>query len=591
MIWKIFLVNRKKNTSLASCILLFNLAAALLEGCSFVLLLASFTVLTGETVANAWIRYLPFGTTNPFLSCLLSAIVLQMCRSLGIYLGQLMTNLLTLNVQYEIQRQIFSRIFTMSFRDVAQFQKGDLMHLATSPSSFIPLLFDEYNRFITCLMMFIAYLGLMARISLTLTCFNMALFALAICIQRIFFGKIMRASQQHAQYVSQLSQQTTQSLDGIKVVHLFQRQQHTLGQMKSLLHKISKATLGMKKWNAFIPCLNESIGIILVGLSLVLGVWILQQQGQPYTAMLFVYLTLTYRLGIRLQQMMSAKGVMSSYHGQIKRLEEILNTKEEFPEATNTLLPVFENHISFDSVSFVYPHKNNYALKNISLHIPKKQIVALVGSSGAGKSSLIDLLLRLYSPTQGIISIDDCPIESYSQANWRALFGVVSQDSFLFNTTIEENIRFGRLDASDEAIVQAAQMAGADPFIRKLPQGYHTLVGEDGYRLSGGEKQRISLAQALIRDPEILVLDEATSHLDSSSEQVVQEALLRLRTRKTMLVVAHRLSTIQMADLIYVLENGRIIESGTHQELLHLGGRYQMFWHLQTVPSQKVYAH
>ena len=191
-------------------------------------------------------------------------------------------------------------------------------------------------------------------------------------------------------------------------------------------------------------------------------------------------------------------------------------------------------------------------------------------------------MLRLYSPTQGTIFLDDTPIASYSTTDWRKLFGVVSQDAFLFNTTIEENIRFGSLNASYETIVHAAEMAGADSFIRNLPNGYQTLVGEKGYRLSGGERQRISLATALVRDPEILVLDEATSHLDSSAELVVQEALLRLYEKKTILVIAHRLSTIHMADWIYVLENGCIIESGTHQDLLNLRGQYQNFWHLQT---------
>ena len=582
MIWKIFLLHRKKNTLLASCILLFNVIAALLEGVSYALLMASFVILTGETASNAWIKYLPLSASNPFLTCLLGAIVLQILRSVGTYLGQLMTTLLTLNIQHEAQKQIFKRIFRMSFRDVAQFKKGDLMNYATSPPSFIPHLFDEYNRLMTCVLMLTAYLILMMRISFLLTCLNVAFFAVAAFVQRYFFAKIMAASQLHANHVSELSQQTAQSLEGMKAVHLFQRQEHTLGKMRGILQEISQATLGMKKWNALIPCLNESLGIILVGFSLILGTWILQKGGQPYTASLFVYLTLTYRLGTRLQQTMIAKGIISSYSGQVKRLGEILNTQMEAPDPKNTIPPPFEQKVRFEKVSFLYPHKSHYALKNISLDLPKKQIVALVGISGAGKSSLIDLLLRLYAPTQGIITLDGTPIESYSFASWRNLFGVVPQDSFLFNATVEENIRFGKLDASFEEIVHAAQMAGADPFIQNLAQGYQTIVGEKGYRLSGGEKQRISLAQALVRDPEILILDEATSHLDSSSEQVVQEALSRLRSCKTMLVVAHRLSTIQMADLIYVLEHGRIIESGTHHDLLRLGGRYQMFWDLQT---------
>jgi ATP-binding cassette, subfamily B, bacterial MsbA len=581
MMWKIFLLKKGKNTFLASCILFFNILAALLEGVSFALLLASFAILTGEKASLSWIDSLFFKTDNLFLTSLAGAIGLQILRSVSVYLAQLMTTYLTLNIQHEAQAQIFKRIFRMPYSEVAQYKKGDLMQLAGLPPTFIPLLFDEYNRFVTCLMMSGAYLVFMLCISFTLTCFNVFIFALFAFVQRLFFAKIMHASQAHADHISELSQQTAQSLEGIKIVHLFQRQKHQLGKIKTILHEITNTTLKMKKWNALIPCLNETVGIILVGCSLLLGVWILQDKA-AYTARLFIFLTLTYRLGTRLQVMMIAKGMISTYSGQIKRLE-FLNTPMENPEAITMRPLCFDQHIIFDRVCFAYPQQSTYALKNISLKIPRKKIVALVGISGAGKSSLIDLLLRLYPPTEGLIYLDDQPAEKFPLPAWRKLFGVVPQDAFLFHATIEENIRFGHLNASSSDIARAAEMAGAAPFIQRLPQGYQTVIGEKGYRLSGGERQRISLAQALVKDPEILVLDEATSHLDSDSEQMVQNALSTLHHHKTMLVVAHRLSTIQMADLIYVLENGRIIESGTHTDLLNLGGRYQTFWHLQTM--------
>ena len=354
MIWRIFLVNRKKNCLLACCILLFNLTAAFMEGISFILLLASLTILTGEDAAAFWIQYLPLGDSNPFLACLLSAIILQIFRSVGIYLSQLMTSLLTLSVQHETQQQIFKRIFKMSFCTVAQLKKGDLMHAATSPPSFVPLVLDEYNRFITCSLMALSYVWLMGKISFSLTCINSALFACALLIQRFFFKKILKASHLHAHQISHLSQQTSQCLEGVKTVHLFQRQEYILGHMKGILQEIATATLKMKKWNALIPCLNESIGIILVRPSLVLGVWILQQEGLQYAARVCVYLTLTYRLGIRLQQMMSAKGIISSYSGQIRQLKGVLNTEME-PSAPE--------------VSFQPAFKEGLRLKRFDLHI------------------------------------------------------------------------------------------------------------------------------------------------------------------------------------------------------------------------------
>ncbi len=583
MIWKVFLINRKKNTLLASCVLLLNLIAALLEGTSFVMLLTSFAFLTGEvTTTKIWFHYLPSSASNPFLACLLGAIVLQIFRSLTSYASHWMTTLLTLDIQKEAQNQIFRRIFRMSYAEISQWKKGDLMHHVTAPPSFIPMVFEEYNRLTISIFMIGAYLVIMAGISISLTCYNVIFFAVVASLQRFFFNKICKASQLQADHIAQLSKETSQSLEGLKAVHIFQRQEQTISKLDTILISISKATLSMKNWNALIPSLNESLGIFLVGFSLVVGTLILQKSGQSYASQLFIYLTLTYRLGTRLQQLMIAKGALSYYSGPLNRLSTILRKKME-PHGQSSSFPIpFQEVISFEQVSFVYPHKKNYALKNITLSIPKRKVIALVGMSGAGKSSIIDLLLRLYSPSQGKISIDGKSIDDYSLANWRSLFGVVPQDAFLFNETIEENIRFGNLEASHGDIVKAAQMAGADLFIQNLPEKYQTVIGDRGYRLSGGEKQRISLAQALVKNPEILVLDEATSHLDSHSEQIVQEALSRLRSKKTLLVVAHRLSTIQMADLIYVIEKGRIIESGQHRDLLNLGGRYQLFWNLQT---------
>jgi ATP-binding cassette, subfamily B, bacterial MsbA len=586
IIWTIFLRNRKKNGFLAGCMVFFNVLAGVLEGTSFTLLLASLVFLTGEKNSFVWTKFLP-AKGNLFLFLLLGALALQILRSFALYLGQMMTTLLTINIQKEAQKQIFDRIFHMSFPDVAELKKGDLMHHATAPPSFIPMLLDEYNRLFVSALMIASYLLIMMTIASSLTCIVLSLFALAALVQRYLLAKISKASQIHADHIALLGKQTAQSLEGLKTVHLFQRQEYTLSIMEGILDLISNATKRLKKLNVLIPSINESLGVLLVGLSLLLGSFFLQKEGVPYASYLFTYLTLTYRLGNRLQHLMVAKGLIAYYSGPLQRLKEMLSKKIECSEQKKESTIPFEQTLSFESVSFMFPNKHAYALKNVSLDIPKKQVVALVGGSGSGKSSLIDLLLRLYTPTQGAITIDGTPIDSFSLMSWRNLFGVVPQDAFLFNESIEENIRFGNLQASSTEILRAAKLAGADTFIESLPAGYQTIVGERGYRLSGGEKQRISLAQALVRNPEILILDEATSHLDSHSEQIVQETLARLRKEKTLLIVAHRLSTIQLADLIYVIENGVIIEKGSHQNLLQLGGRYHLFWHLQTTSNRE----
>jgi ABC-type multidrug transport system fused ATPase/permease subunit len=222
------------------------------------------------------------------------------------------------------------------------------------------------------------------------------------------------------------------------------------------------------------------------------------------------------------------------------------------------------------------------ALHEVSFSVEKDRMVALVGSSGAGKSTIVNLLLRLYDATDGAILIDGVDLREYRIRDWRSRIGVVSQNAFILHESVRDNIAFGRLDASEEEIIAAAEEANAHEFITRLENGYDTVVGDDGYRLSGGQRQRLAIARAIVRRPDLLILDEATSDLDSASERQIQNALMSLRHRQTILAIAHRLSTIVMADEIIVLEEGQIIERGSHEELISLGGKYSFLFRLQS---------
>ena len=240
------------------------------------------------------------------------------------------------------------------------------------------------------------------------------------------------------------------------------------------------------------------------------------------------------------------------------------------------------DRIQFESVSLSYANDSIYALKDLSFEIPRNQVTALVGESGAGKSSIIDLLLGLYQPTAGEILVDGNRLDQYCLSEWRRAIGVVSQDTFIFNASILENLRYGRPETGLDEVTAAAKAAQAHDFISLLPKGYDTVVGERGYSLSGGQRQRLALARALIKQPEILILDEATSALDSESEKLIQQALTQFQSGRTIIVVAHRLSTIVNADQILVLEKGQVIEQGTHHSLLKKYGRYARYWALQS---------
>lgn len=542
---------------------------AALEGASFAFLLYGFTHLSSDD-------------THMFLLLILGAIGSQLVRSLFMYLGQFAMNQLTVNLQTEAQTRIYKNIFSLSYLNVMRYKLGDLIDHASAPPTIFPLIMHYGNLVLTSALMILAYLLFMAYISWSLTLSVLALFATASLVQKFIIKKILQASEQHSSRTVDLNKQTAQNLDGLKTVHLFDRQEHVLKKIHTHLQTIAKATLRLGKWNYLISPINEVIAITLVGISLVLGLYML-----PHTstliALLMTYLTLTYRLGMKTQVALSSAGMIGMHFGAIKRMCEMLNTQEGPERLPPSPAPVtFKAGVEIDNLCFAYPQATRAALHDITLSIKKGETIAFVGPSGGGKSTLLHLLLRLFEPSSGRITLDGDPHASIALGQWRSLFGVVNQDVFLFHDSVEENIRFGKLTASREEVIEAAKLAGAHDFIEKLPGGYDTLVGEKGYKLSGGERQRLSLARALVRKPQILVLDEATSNLDSGVEAVIQEALYKLKGEMTIIIVAHRLSTVTHADAICVLQGGEVTEQGTHTQLLMKNGGYAKLWELQS---------
>jgi subfamily B ATP-binding cassette protein MsbA len=271
--------------------------------------------------------------------------------------------------------------------------------------------------------------------------------------------------------------------------------------------------------------------------------------------------------------------------GAARRVFELLDEEAEIADPAGAhALPPMRGEIKFENVSFAYPGAE-HVLHNINLTVPPGEILAVVGPSGAGKSTLFNLIPRFYDPTEGCISIDGEDVRQVTLVSLRSQIGIVPQETQLFAGTIRENLRYGRLDASDEDLEAAARAANAEEFILHTPDGYETVVGERGVKLSGGQRQRIAIGRALLKNPRILLLDEATSSLDSESEGLVQDALDRLMQERTSIVIAHRLSTVQHAHRIAVLDEGRLVELGSHQELIERDGLYARLYRMQFATS------
>jgi len=265
-----------------------------------------------------------------------------------------------------------------------------------------------------------------------------------------------------------------------------------------------------------------------------------------------------------------------------ERVFSITDVKSNIIEKSNPKgIRKFKKELEFKNVDFKYEKSNVYSLENVSLTISKGMVVAIVGGSGSGKTTMIDLIPRFFDVTDGSIMIDGEDIRNFSINDLRNMMGIVSQETILFNDTIANNINYGNLDFNLEKIKSASDAANALEFIENLPEGFNTIVGEKGTRLSGGQKQRISIARAILKNPEILILDEATSALDSESEKKVQSAIDTLIKNRTVIVIAHRLSTITQSNNIIVLDNGKIVESGSHEQLLTLKGKYKSLYNIQ----------
>ena len=491
----------------------------------------------------------------------------------------------------DVRRDVYSKIITLPLPFLEQRRVGELTSRITADvtqlQDVLSFTIAEFFRQIATLLVGVV---LISYTSWKLTVFMLATFPVMV-VAAMFFGRYIRRLSKKAQdelaAANVIVEETLQSVQVVKAFtneHLeVNRYQTALGRVVANALKAATFRGGFVSFIIF-ALFGGIVGVVWFGASLV-------QAGEMSIADLFTFTLYTAFIGGAIGGMGDIYAQLNKTVGASERLLEILAEPSEvsLDAPTTTVLPAVQGQIRYREVGFAYPARPEVAvLRGISFTIQPGEKIALVGYSGAGKSTIIQLLMRFYEAQEGEILLDGLPLSSYPITYLRQHIAVVPQEVMLFGGTIRENIAYGKPDATQAEVYEAARQANALSFIESFPEGFDTLVGERGVKLSGGQRQRIAIARAILKDPKILILDEATSSLDAESERLVQEALDQLMQNRTTIVIAHRLATIRKVDTIYVVREGKIVESGTHEALAALpDGMYASLIKLQFEAAQE----
>jgi ABC-type multidrug transport system fused ATPase/permease subunit len=501
---------------------------------------------------------------------------------LGVYLlrwfsmaGQsFLMNVVGQKVLMRMRTQILERIHTLSLKFFDEREAGDLMSRLVNDTQVINQVFT--NGIVRMLSVSLNLVGIVVtmvsrRWDLALVSFSML--PVMLIMTSTFARRARRAFRRTRETIGDVSSELQENIAGVREVQAFARERANVSEFQQINRANRDANVQAQTLtSAFSPALDV---VSTVALALVLGYggWSVVR-GTISLGMVVGFMTYVQRFYRPIQMVSSLWTQFQSALAGAERIFELLDTEPEVVDAPGAVeMPPVEGRVIFDHVSFHYK-PDEPVLRDVTINVAPGQTVALVGPTGAGKTSMISLLTRFYDVVEGRILVDGYDVRQVEQATLRRQMGIVLQDTFLFSTTVMDNIRYGRLDASDEDVIAAAKLANAHDFVERLPEGYATNIGERGSNLSQGQRQLLAISRAVLADPGILILDEATSSVDTRTERHIQDAMLRLMEGRTSFVIAHRLSTIREADMILVINGGEVIERGSHEELLAQHGFY-----------------
>ena len=486
----------------------------------------------------------------------------------------------------DIRMKIYRKILSLPLGFFSEERKGDIIaRISGDVQEVETSITASLDMLIKNPILILFYFGALIFISWKMTLFTILFAPLMLWIMGLI-GRKLKAQSLEAQTLwSDTMSQVEETLGGLRVVKAFLAEDKMARRFEGITGAMKQKTGRVFLRQVLAHPVSECLGTIMIAIILWFGGTLILNDKSPIDAPTFIYyMVILYSVIQPIKELSRAAYGIPKGLASMERINRILDSRNDITEAAEPVrIHEFKEGIRFDHVGFRYAEEGKEVLRDIDLTLPKGKTIAIVGASGAGKTTLVDLIPRFYDPTEGSIRIDGVDIRDASLRDLRALMGNVNQDPILFNDTIFNNIAFGVEGATREEVIAAAKIANAHDFIMEKEQGYDTNIGDRGSKLSGGQRQRISIARAILKNPPILILDEATASLDTESERTVQEALDRLMSNRTTIAIAHRLSTIKNADEILVMDEGRIVERGRHDELLALGGYYKKLNDMQAL--------
>ena len=575
---------------IATLALVFAISAAAFEGVGLGFLLAFLQSLinpnaepmqTGINWIDIWILGVNESATSRLYRVSALILLATWIRAGFNYLTHVYTEITQLNLVDRLRQRIFEQLQALNLGYFSKTNSGELVNTITGEIGRLQQAFNLSTFLITKSLTLAVYTILLFRLSWQMTIISVMLFTLLAVGLTNLNRRVREASFPVSQAYGKFAGTAIEFINGIRTIQAFTTQnferQRYYQASSDIVSTSTKAVVSLAMVR---PLAEGAATTILVGM-IIVAMTVFVANGTLQIASLLTFLFILFRLVPAIHEINGNRAFLSSFRGSIENINEVLRSDNKpYLEDGRVQFSGLQQAIEFVNVDFGYDAEQ-LVLHNITLSIKRGQMTALVGASGAGKTTLVDLIPRFYDPTKGKILFDGVDLREFAINSVRQKMAVVSQDTFIFNTSIRNNIAYGTEGADEAAIWEAARLANALEFIKEMPEGFDTQLGDRGVRLSGGQRQRIAIARALLRDPEILILDEATSALDSVSERLIQESLEKLSAGRTVIAIAHRLSTIVRANKVVVLQQGRIVEQGGYQELLLQQGELWKYHQMQ----------